>query len=93
MCRPLLAQSMALFSLLLVMADFVIADASGRWQGYYYYPDGRPPVEFRWELAESAGTLQGSSVERDRDGRPMTARLDGSRWGQQDSAGKNLPSW
>lgn len=61
------------------------ADLSGRWSGFYSYPDGGPPNAFEAELRESAGVLTGTTTELADSGaqygQPLHAVLDGRREG------------
>ena len=61
------------------------ADLSGRWSGFYSYPDGGPPNAFEAELRDGAGILTGTTTEiadsGSRYGQILHAVIDGRRDG------------
>jgi hypothetical protein len=58
---------------------------SGRWHGFYSYPDPGPPIAFEADLHESAGSLTGTTTELsdygETHGQILHAVLDGRRDG------------
>lgn len=73
-------------SLLLVLSSVCTAEGSftGVWKGHYYYPDGRPPVAFEWNLEDNNGALYGRAVEPntfDQRGGQLFSRLSGRSYG------------
>lgn len=67
------------------MSEGPETDLSGRWHGFYNYPDGGTPNSFEAELVESAGSLTGSISEiadfGECIGQPLIAVIDGRREG------------
>lgn len=57
------------------------ADLSGRWSGFYSYPEARPAVPFEAELVESGGRITGTTREPSHRG-TLQAVLDGHRSGR-----------
>ena len=60
-------------------------DLSGRWAGFFNYPDSGPPVNFEAVLREHAGRLTGTTTELgdtpDTLGRVLNGVIDGHRDG------------